>query len=129
MDALTAYGAIAVSAMLFFYALESRAAIFVLAFAVMLAAGMDGIERELPLAAPVEENLFAFNPARRHEFNVGTLPANLREAIDELEKDDLVCDTLGSHLLESFIEAKRMEWEEYRVQVTKWEIERYLAVY
>lgn len=100
-----------------------------LTFAVMLAAGMDGIERELPLAAPVEENLFAFDPARRLEFNVGMLPVNLSEAVDELEKDALICDTLGSHLLERFVEAKRMEWEEYRVQVTPWELHRYLAIH
>ncbi len=100
-----------------------------LAFAVMLRAGMDGIEQELPLPEPVEENLFTFDPARRSKFSVGILPKSLSEALDDLEQDSLVCDTLGPHLLDRFVEAKRMEWEEYRVQVTPWELERYLPIH
>ena len=100
-----------------------------LAFAVMLRAGMDGIERELPLAEPVEENLFAVDPLRRMAYSAGVLPSNLTEALDELEKDDVICETLGPHLLGRFLEAKRMEWEDYRVQVTPWELTHYLRVH
>ena len=58
--------------------------------------------------------------------NVQTLPGSLREALDELERDELVRDTLGPHVYERFMEAKRQEWEDYRLRVTPWEIERYL---
>lgn len=97
-----------------------------LAFAVMLGAGLDGIARELPLPEPVEESLYAFGPQRSGKFNVRLLPTNLHEALDELAADEVICDLLGPVLLERFLEAKRMEWEDYRVQVTPWEIDRYL---
>jgi len=100
-----------------------------LAFAVMLGAGLDGIARELPLPEPIEESLYAFGPQRSDKFNVRLLPANLKEALDELAKDEVICDLLGPVLLERFLEAKRMEWEDYRVQVTPWEIERYLRTH
>ncbi len=60
---------------------------------------------------------------------MGVLPANLSEALDELEKDEVVRAALGDHICEWFLEAKRMEWDEYRKQVTLWEQERYLKVY
>jgi glutamine synthetase len=100
-----------------------------LAFAVMLRAGLDGIERELPLVEPVEENLFGFEPAALAMYNVRSLPGSLDEALRELKRDELVCDTLGPIVLERFVEAKEIEWEEYRKQVTPWEIQRYLPVY
>ncbi len=100
-----------------------------LAFAVMLGAGLDGIEREIPLPEPVEENLYAFETTRRRAFHVGTVPLNLNEALNELEQDGVVCEILGPHLLERFLEAKRIEWEQYRTQVTPWEVQRYLPVY
>ncbi|HEY5477406.1 MAG TPA: glutamine synthetase, partial [Tepidiformaceae bacterium] len=100
-----------------------------LAFAVMLGAGLDGIARELPLPEPIEESLYAFGPQRSDKFNVRLLPANLKEALDELAKDEVICDLLGPVLLERFLEAKRMEWEDYRVQVTPWEIVRYLRTH
>jgi glutamine synthetase len=100
-----------------------------LAFAVMLRAGLDGIERELPLDEPVEENLFGFEPAALAEYNVRALPTSLEEALEALKRDELVCEALGPTVLERFIEAKEIEWEEYRKQVTPWEIQRYLPVY
>ena len=100
-----------------------------LAFAVMLAAGLDGIERELPLPRPVEENLYHFDDAMMAKYAVGTLPGTLREALDELESDTVVQEALGGHVYEWFLEAKRAEWEEYRKQVSTWELERYLETY
>ncbi len=100
-----------------------------LAFAVMLRAGLDGIERELPLVDPVEENLVGFEPALLAAYNVKTLPASLQEALRELRRDEVVCEALGPHVLERFVEAKEIEWEEYQKQVTPWELQRYLPVY
>jgi glutamine synthetase len=100
-----------------------------LAFAVMLRAGLDGIQRNLPVPAPVEENLYEFDSTMLARHNVQTLPGSLREALDELERDELVRDTLGPHVFERFMEAKRQEWEDYRVRVTPWEVERYLEIF
>jgi glutamine synthetase len=100
-----------------------------LAFAVMLAAGLDGLERELPLSRPVEENLYRFDDSMMAKYAVGTLPGTLREALDELDKDEVVQTALGSHVYEWFIEAKRAEWDEYRQHVSSWELERYLETY
>jgi len=97
-----------------------------LAFAVMLAAGLDGIEKGLELADPVEESLYEMDATRIAERGIRQLPGTLSEAIDELEADQVICDALGDHVLTHFVEAKRAEWEEYRAQVTSWEISRYL---
>jgi glutamine synthetase len=99
-----------------------------LAFAVMLAAGVDGIRRELPLPEPIEENLYHFNAERLRKSGIDTLPGSLNEALDELRRDEVVMDALGEHVCERFVEAKREEWDEYRMQVTPWELERYLPV-
>src|SRR5919199_4820080 len=100
-----------------------------LAFAVMLRAGLDGVKRNLPVPAPVEENLYEFDAAMLARQNVQTLPGSLREALDELERDELVRDTLGPHVYERFVEAKRQEWDEYRMQVSRWETDRYLEIF
>ena len=97
-----------------------------LAFAVMLRCGLDGIERRLALPPPVEESLYGFDEIELERRNVGVLPDSLKEAIDALEGDDIVLDALGDHLAERFIEAKRLEWREYRGQVTPWEVNQYL---
>jgi glutamine synthetase len=97
-----------------------------LAFAVMLHAGLDGIQRRLPLPPAVEESLYGFDDRELERRNVGVLPDNLRDALDALESDAVILEALGDHLAERFIEAKRLEWGEYRGQVTPWEVERYL---
>ncbi|MBV8302355.1 MAG: glutamine synthetase [Candidatus Dormibacteraeota bacterium] len=97
-----------------------------LAFAVMLRAGLDGVERRLPLPPPVEESLYGFDDVELQRRNVGVLPDNLDDALDALQGDDVVMDALGPHLAERFIEAKRLEWREYRGLVTPWEVRRYL---
>ncbi len=100
-----------------------------LAFAVMLRAGLEGVREKLAPPAPVEENLYEFDARMLAHHGVQTLPTNLREALDEMERDDLIQETLGSHVYERFLEAKRQEWDEYRVRVSEWEIERYLHVF
>jgi glutamine synthetase len=100
-----------------------------LAFAVMLAAGLDGIKRELPLSAPVEEDLFHFDEAAMAKHSVGVLPGSLAEALNELENDELIREALGQHVYDWFLEAKRQEWDDYRKQVSQWEVERYLTAY
>ncbi len=100
-----------------------------LAFAVMLKCGLDGIKRQLPLPAPVEENLYHFDAAELKRRNVRTLPGSLGEALDELEHDEVVQEALGEHVYSRFLAAKRQEWDEYRMSVSAWEIDRYLEIY
>jgi len=100
-----------------------------LAFAAMLAAGLDGIDRKLELAKPVEENLYHFDDTMIRKQGVRTLPGSLEEALNELSNDEVIQTALGPHVTEWFLEAKRAEWNEYRTQVTDWERERYLMTY
>ncbi|HET8587094.1 MAG TPA: glutamine synthetase family protein [Candidatus Limnocylindria bacterium] len=100
-----------------------------LAFAVMLAAGLDGIERKLTPPDPVEENLYHFDAAKLESRHIRQLPGTLREALDELCADNVIASALGEHLLERFIEAKSDEWDAYRTQVSTWEVERYLEAF
>jgi glutamine synthetase len=97
-----------------------------LAFAAMLAAGLDGIERHLQAPEPVEEDVYHFDDRRLAELSITSLPGTLEEALDELEKDEVVRTALGDHVYEAFVRAKRAEWDEYRIQVTDWELNRYL---
>lgn len=99
-----------------------------LAFAVMLAAGLDGIERGLKAPDSVEEDVYHFDDRRLAELNIASLPGTLEEALDELEKDEVIQDALGDHIYEAFMRAKRAEWDEYRIQVTDWELNRYLEM-
>ncbi|MOA43740.1 Glutamine synthetase [compost metagenome] len=100
-----------------------------LAFAVMLAAGLDGIARKLALSAPVEEDLYHMGLAERTERQVDALPGSLGEALDYLKRDSIVKEALGEHLFNRFIEAKTQEWDEYRMQVSEWEHQRYLSIF
>jgi glutamine synthetase len=100
-----------------------------LAFAAMLAAGLDGIERRLELSRPVEENLYHFDDTMIRKQGVRTLPGSLDEALEEFASDEVIQSALGPHVCEWFMEAKRAEWNEYRTRVTPWELERYLMTY
>jgi glutamine synthetase len=100
-----------------------------LAFAAMLIAGMDGVERRLPLPPPMEEEDRADGDLLAERRLVGSLPRSLGEALDELREDDAIVDGLGPTLVERFVEAKRMEWEQYRAHVSDWELERYLHLH
>jgi glutamine synthetase len=98
-----------------------------LAFAVMLAAGLDGIKRELPLPPASEENLYLLDNSR--SATLPMLPGALDEAIAAMEEDDVVRDALGPHIFERFVTAKRLEWNDYRMEVTAWELNKYLPNY
>ena len=99
-----------------------------LAFSVMLAAGLEGIEKEYKLADPIEENVFVLTGEEREERGIGSLPMNLSDAISLTEKSELVRKALGGHLFDSFIRNKRIEWDQYRIQVTEYELKRYLPI-
>lgn len=97
-----------------------------LAFAVMLAAGLDGIEKGMKTTEPVEEDVYLLDGAGLEEKGIRSLPGTLREALDEMEKDSEIRKVLGDHVYEAFLRAKSVEWEEYRNHVTNWELLRYL---
>jgi glutamine synthetase len=99
-----------------------------LAFAVMLAAGLEGIEQRHPLPDPVEEDIYRMSDRERSARDILSLPGSLYEAISECERSALVRETLGDHIFEKFIENKKIEWDNYRVQVNVYEIERYLPM-
>ncbi len=100
-----------------------------LAFAVMLKAGLDGIKRQLPLPPPSEENLYHFTPQRLVETGVQQLPDSLDAAVTCLENDEVMHEALGDPLYDRFVEAKREEWKEYAMQVSQWELDRYLSIF
>ena len=100
-----------------------------LALAVMLAAGLSGIETEATSREPVDENIWEMSHRERRRLRIDDLPHDLNEACDELEKDEVITAALGPHVTEQFLHAKRTEWREYITQVSAWELEQYLAKY
>jgi len=100
-----------------------------LAFAVMLRAGLDGIKNNLTPPEPVEENIYSLDDESLTSKNIDILPTSLRQALDELEKDKLIKEVLGEHLFERYIDIKTREWDEFRKQVTDWEIGTYLDIF
>ena len=99
-----------------------------LAFAVMLAAGLDGAERGLPVPDPVEDNVYGMTEEERQSRGIDTLPGSLREAILLTENSDLVRRTLGDHVFNSFVQNKKIEWSQYQAQVSNYELKRYLPI-
>ncbi len=97
-----------------------------LAFAVMLGAGLEGIEKKYELPEPVEEDIFEMNPAERKAHGITDLPGNLYAAIIEAEKSELVRKVLGDHIFDKFIENKKIEWDHYRTHVSRYELDKYL---
>ena len=100
-----------------------------LAFAAILAAGLDGIERKLTPPPSTEQNIFQLTDVERASLGIDSLPGNLSEAVNLLKKDELVKNVLGEHVFERFVEAKEKEWDEFRTKVTPWELESYLTRY
>ena len=100
-----------------------------LAFAVMLAAGLDGVENAIDAGDPVNKNIFTMSQREKRRLKISQLPANLSEALDNLEKDKVIQEALGEHIYSHYLEAKREEWADYISQVHGWETERYLATY
>ncbi len=99
-----------------------------LCFSVMLAAGLAGVKEGLEPPEPVEENVYEMSEAERKRRGIGTLPASLHEALMLTEKSQLVKECLGEHVFNAFIVNKKIEWDEYRIQVTDYEIKRYFPI-
>ena len=97
-----------------------------LAFAALIHAGLDGIEKGLEAPDPIRENIYEFDDEKREEYGIDTLPSNLGEAVDALEEDDVIMNALGDHIGEKFVEAKTEEFTDYLVDVSEWELDRYL---
>lgn len=100
-----------------------------LALAVTLQAGLDGIKHRIEPAKPIDQNIYHMSERERQRLHVDCLPGSLEEAIAELERDEVIQDALGEHILEHFLEAKRIEADVYRTQVHQWELDQYLGVY
>jgi glutamine synthetase len=99
-----------------------------LCFAVLLQAGLDGIEKGYELPEPMEKNLYHISPDERRRLGIEQLPETLGEAVEIAAESELVLKTLGEHTFTRFVEIKRQEWEDYRSQLSQWEIERYLPI-
>ena len=97
-----------------------------LAFAVLLAAGLKGIEEGYELPPEAEDDVWALTPGERNALGMKPLPGSINQAIMAMENSELVAEALGEHVFEFFLRNKRAEWEEYRQQVTQWELNRYL---
>ncbi len=97
-----------------------------LTLAVCLAAGLDGIKNELTPPDSIDKNIFELSKEEREALGVKSLPANLCEAVADLENSEFIKSVLGDHISNKFIEAKKLEWENYRTQVTQWELDQYL---
>ena len=99
-----------------------------LTFAVMLHAGLEGIEKSYKLPEPMEKNLYHLSGEERKELGIGSLPDSLGEAVLVAEQSKLVKKALGEHVFGRFIELKKKEWEDYRIQLTKYELEKLLPI-
>lgn len=98
-----------------------------LALAVMLRAGLDGIKNKIQPPPSVDRNIFHMDETVRAEYGIESLPGSLEEAIKEMEKDPLIRETLGEHIYNKYIEAKKLEWEDYKTKISQWEIDRYIS--
>lgn len=99
-----------------------------LAFASMLGAGMDGIINNLTPPEPVEEDLYQFNDRQLAELKIDTLPSSLYEAINEMSQSHLARNILGDLLFRRYLKIKKAEWDEFKIQITSWEVENYLDI-
>lgn len=99
-----------------------------LCFAAMLGAGLKGIEAGYELAGPIEENIFKMSDSEMASKGINSLPGSLAEAIGNFEKSALMREVMGDHLFNALVDNKKAEWDAYRMQITEWEIERYLPI-
>ncbi|MFP4170294.1 MAG: type I glutamate--ammonia ligase [Methanomassiliicoccales archaeon] len=99
-----------------------------LQFAVMLAAGLDGLENDIYPPAPVERDIYKMDREERKRMGIDSLPENLGEALNRMCDSELVMDTLGEHIFRHYLHIKEMEWDEYRTQVSDWEIDTFLPI-
>lgn len=99
-----------------------------LAFSALLAAGLEGIEKNYPIVDAVERNVYNLSEEERQELNIETLPGDLYEAIKAMEKSQVIKKAMGNHVFHSLIENKKLEWADYRAQVTDWEMKNYFPI-
>jgi len=99
-----------------------------LAFSAMLAAGLEGIEKNYDPIPPVERNVYNLTESEREELNVDTLPEDLFEAIKAMENSEVMRKALGDHVFYTLLENKKLEWEDYRAQLSEWEMDRYFSI-
>jgi glutamine synthetase len=95
--------------------------------AVLLKTGLEGIKKNMKAPAPVEENLFEFDDDKLAKYYINKLPSSLDEAIREMEKGKIVKETFGDYTYKRYVDAKKEEWDQYRISVTDWEVKRYLT--
>jgi glutamine synthetase len=100
-----------------------------LAFAALLAAGLDGVEKKMTPPAPVEDDIFEMTPEEVRERGIGAVAENIKEAIDELAANDVVRGAIGEFTFKKFYEAKLQEWDSYRIAVSQWELDRYMEIH
>ena len=100
-----------------------------LAFALMLAAGVDGIRNKIDPKEPINIDIYDLADEDRRKMGIKTLPGNLMEAMEEFLKDSVLVETIGEHIVEKLVDAKKKEWEDFRIHVTDWELKRYLCIY
>ncbi|NSW91555.1 MAG: type I glutamate--ammonia ligase [Firmicutes bacterium] len=100
-----------------------------LALAGILAAGLDGIENKIQPPPSIDANIFSMTKEQMKKGDIRSLPVDLKEAIEEMKNSSLLREVLGEHIFEKYIEAKNEEWEDYRKQVTAWELKHYLTKY
>jgi glutamine synthetase len=100
-----------------------------LALAMMMSSGLDGVKNKLTPPSSVDKDIYGMTAAQMKKAKIVSMPANLKEAIDELKKNPIAKETLGEHILERYIAAKEAEWDSYRISVTDWELENYLNLY
>jgi len=99
-----------------------------LCFSVMLAAGLEGMEKNYELPPPVEKDVYHLSPEEREKLGIKSLPGSLKEALDLTKKSELVRKTIGEHIFNEFVKNKEVEWDRYRVLVHPWEIQEYLPI-
>jgi glutamine synthetase len=98
-----------------------------LAFAVMLKAGLDGLKNKIVPPAPVDRNIYRLSPEERKAMGVDSLPGNLGMALDNLEQNKVIQEAIGGHIFQRFVEAKRIEYQQYQMAVHQWELDHYLT--
>ena len=100
-----------------------------LVFALVLEAGLRGIEEKLMPCDPVNQNVYQMSKAQREVCGVTDLPSDLMKAVELMEADPMVADVLGDHICDKYLAAKKSEWHEYCMRVSQWELEEYLSKY
>ncbi len=110
-------------------ALENPMANPYLVLSVLLAAGLEGIEKGMEVPQPINSNIFTMTDKEKSAKKITSLPVDLQEAVEEMKGDQLIKETLGDHVFNSYIEAKQIEYKDYSTKVHQWEIDRYLTLY